>query len=343
MKKRLLAFILAAGMVFALAACGSGSTTNEETTGANTQEETEVKAPEDTKICLAISTLANDFMSGLNSMLEEKFTSEGYQFESANADGDSNLQIQQIENFITMGADAIIVMGVEPQGLADVCQRAMDQGICVYAFTASTKNYTVFCGASETILGESIAEMAANWVEETFPDAEPGTVNCLIYKYMLSEQTVERSEALSSITEYTDKVNIVSEEEVGYTMAESMETSENLAMNYDDIQLVLCYNGEQGLGVNSYVQSNNSRWTNYETFGVFGSDSTEEILANIQQSATNESVYRGSSLVSGGDMETTVSDVYDDIIEVLSGATDYEKEHYAVPTLITSDNVEEFM
>ena len=298
----------------------------------------DVKAPEDTLVCFAISSLGNDFMSNLNSSFQAKFTEAGYQFESASADGSAQKQIEQIENFVAMGADIIIVMAVEANGLTDVCQRAMDAGTAIYAFTTNTKAYTIYRGANDTIIGNRIAEMASEWVDAAFPDAEDGSVNCAIFRYMDSEETVERSDALAYIADINSKVAIVAEVEVAYTTEAAMAASENLAQTNPDIDLVLCYNGGMGIGVNSYVYTPSSVWTDYEHFGVFGSDKTDEMLALIEASKTNEAVYRGTAVM-GGNINKTIEDIFANVVEYLSGVEDFRTEYFTEPTLVTAANV----
>lgn len=324
--KRVLSMVLACLLVFTLFL------------GASIAETQGVKAPGDTLICLAISSLGNDFMSMLNTKFQEKFTGAGYQYQSASADGSAQKQIEQIENFVSMGADVIIVMAVEANGLTDVCQRAMDAGTAIYAFTTNTKAYTIYRGANDTIIGNRIAEMASEWVHQAFPDAQNGSVNCAIFKYMDSEETVERSQALSYIAEINPKVSIVAQVEVPYTTEDALAASENLAQTNPDIDLVLCYNGGMGIGVNSYVFSPSSAWKDYEHFGVFGSDKTDEILALIEASKTNESVYRGTAVM-GGNINKTIEDIFANVEEYMSGAQDYVKGHFSEPTLVTAANV----
>lgn len=61
-----------------------------------------------------------------------------------NASLDSSKQISQIENFAVMGADAIIVIPVDPDSLTDSIKYAQEQGTKVLVMNGDTKAYDCF-------------------------------------------------------------------------------------------------------------------------------------------------------------------------------------------------------
>lgn len=353
MKRMLGLIVVISAMVMLLVGCKDpGNTTSGEnetskgdetvnsTEDAQSKKDDEVKVPEDTLVCLSISYSNNDFMAMLMDGFETKFTDNGYKFESASADGSVQKQIEQIENFVSMGADAIIVMAVEASSLTDACQRAMDNGTKVYAFTTNTSAYSIFRGANDTIIGNTIAKLAANWIDEAFPEAEDGSVNVAIFEYIGSAEALERSEALHNVTGLTKKAKINTVVQIENTTDAGLQAAENLAQTNPETNVIICYNGGMAIGVNSYVMSPGSLFKDREYFGVFGSDKTEETIALISDSVNNEAVFRGTVLL-GGDIQKTLVDVYDDIVEMLSGV-EYETEHYAIPVEITATNVDDF-
>lgn len=81
------------------------------------------------KIALSSQHLTNDFnrgvLAGAQAMAEEL----GCELITANAQGDSNKQVSDIENFLTMGVDAVIIGGGEGPAFAPVMQRMQEMGI----------------------------------------------------------------------------------------------------------------------------------------------------------------------------------------------------------------------
>lgn len=112
-------------------------------------------------------TTQGDFMALLANVFTERFTAMGHKFEVASADLNPAKQIEQIENFITLGVDALIVMAVEPSSLDDVLKRAQEAGVKVVAFSQPTGYYDLFLGADNYANGKVEAEMTAEWIAPT--------------------------------------------------------------------------------------------------------------------------------------------------------------------------------
>lgn len=318
----------------------AGETVTETNTENAASDAAEVKKPEDTLIALAISTTQNDFMALVETQLGERFKAAGYKFESASADGSSQRQIEQIENFITMGADEIIVMAVEPTSVTDVCQKAIDQGVKIYAFTMNTGAYTAFMGSNEELVGASIANLGSKWVDEAFPDAADGTVNTVIFSYSGSSEGVKRSDALSTIANINSKVKITKVVEMSNNTDAAQQAAENLAQTNPETNLILCYNGAMAIGVNSYVMSPGSAFEDKAHFGVFGSELTEEVIQAIEASKTNESVFRGTAQL-GGDIMAAFDKIVTTSASMLNGET-FLVDDYAQVDEIDASNLDQF-
>ena len=81
------------------------------------------------KIALSSQHLTNDFNRGILAGVEAKAAELGAELITANAQGDSNKQVSDIENFLTMGVDAVIIGGGEGPAFAPVMQKMAEQGI----------------------------------------------------------------------------------------------------------------------------------------------------------------------------------------------------------------------
>jgi ribose transport system substrate-binding protein len=298
------------------------------------------KAPKDTLVCLSLQSTQNDFMAKVVSELKKKFEGGGFKFEYAAAEGSSQRQIEQIENFITMGADEIIVMAVEPTSLKDVCQRAIDQGVVVFAFTQNTKAYTTYLGANEEKVGQSIANLASKWVDKTYTDSADGSVNTVIFSYSGTPEAAIRSSALQSIAQTNKKVKITKVVEIDNTTVAAQGAAENLAQTNPETNLIVCYNGGMAIGVNSYAMSPGSIVKDKSKFGVFGSELTAEITSLIEMSATDKSVLRGTAQLGGG-ITVVFGKIYENSVKILNGQ-EYTVDDYVPVDEIDVDNIAKF-
>jgi ribose transport system substrate-binding protein len=275
------------------------------------------KENETPKIGFAISYTSNAFFAALASNLETAVTDLGYEFQLAVADGSSTTQIQQIENMIAQKFDVIVIMAVDPTSLSDVITRAMNRGIKILNFTTDPGVGDVYMGSDQTLIGNKVVEIANKWVNATFPSAANGTVKVAIMEFKGTPEAVQRSTALQSITA-NPKVQLVTTIEVNNTTAAAQAAAENLFLTNPDLNLVLTYNSGMALGVNAYVMTPGSAVTNKAIFGIFGSDTTTEVLQNIKSSGTNASVLRGATQL-GGAMPVIIGKLMGHIESLLSG------------------------
>jgi ribose transport system substrate-binding protein len=292
------------------------------------------------KVGFAISYTSNAFFAALASNLEVAIEDLGYEFQLAVADGSSTKQIEQIENMITQRFDVIVIMAVDPTSLKDVVERAMSRGIKVLNFTTNPGAGDIYMGSDQTLIGNRVVEVANTWINTAFENATDGAVKVAIMKFEGTPEAVERSAALQSITN-NSKVSLVTTIEVNNTTAAAQSAAENLFLTNPEINVILTYNSGMALGVNAYVMSPGSAVTNKATFGVFGSDSTNEVLESIKLSATNGSVLRGTTQL-GGNLPYIISKLVGHIESLLDGTNTVERDISEV-VKIDVNNVDSFL
>lgn len=302
-------------------------------------EQTSVQKDDNYYIGWSVLSTESEFLAQLTEKLQNSFKERGVKFEVASADFNPTKQIEQIENFISLGVDEIIVMAVDPSSLTDVLQKAHDQGVKIVAFSQKTSVYDKFFGAHELETGKAQAEMAADWVEKTFPDAEPGSVEVAILEYRDKPTAAERSDGLAKITEFSDKVKVVAKVGVDSTTEGGQSAAENLFLTNPNVKAVLSYNSDTALGVNAYVSSMNSRVKDKEKFAIFGIDFNPTMADAIAKSANNESVLRGT-IVLGGSIDDNVKLIVDGGLEVLEGNVEVVDD-YAKLTKVTIENLDQ--
>jgi ribose transport system substrate-binding protein len=292
-------------------------------------------------IGLTVPTTQGGFMGALTSGLKDRFIAEGHKIEVGDSELNPARQIEIIENYIALGVDEIFVMAVDPSGLTDVLQKAMDSGIKIFAFTQMTEVYDKYAGSDDIASGIKIAEMAAEWIDKTYPDAAPGSIDIAIFENRDLPDMANRADGMLQITSMTDKVNIVATVGVDGTPVTAQSRAENLFMTNPGIKAVLCYNTDTASGVSAYATALNSQIEDPSGFAVFACDFSELAAQLLQASKTDDSVVRGVVRM-GTTFQAIIDDGYRYAMEPLT-EVDYDPISYAELYKITADNMEDMI
>ena len=337
MSKKLIAMILAMAMTFSLAACGSSSSSSDDSSAEETTEEAAEEEAEEAeeeaaeteeeesdtaeaveeaveessegadltgkKVGFSALMMSSEFFTDMSDQMEEYFTDRGMEYSVADANGNAQTQIQTIENFVSMGMDYIICFVVDASSICDSLAKAREDGayiIVIGTVLDDEDAYDVCISISQYESGQVEAQMAAAWIEETFPDAEDGSIEVGLLTNSENEDAVNRCNGLREIEEYTSKAVIVEEHET--TQAEGSAAGQTYAemilMNNPDVKVILTYGTDQGQGANEAVMADSS--INTDEFAVFTVDTAEFIRTKIRESASGDSVLRGTVMLGEG-------------------------------------------
>ena len=138
--------------------------------------------------------------------LSDTFTNgfgDTYTVEVASADGNPNTQATQVQNFIAMDVSFIFAMAVESTSLAPVLEEARAAGILVMVAGGEPGESArdAVMKMDQFLAGEYAAYMAQQWVEATYPDAEPGFDRNRVFISTLNTEALARSNGLLMIAE----------------------------------------------------------------------------------------------------------------------------------------------
>lgn len=318
MKKRILAVMTVAAlsltMITGCRPAAEKTTEKEaETTAETAGADAETPAAADTKsdeqklVGITVPSVGNDFMLALSEAMKNAVEEAGCKVQLDSAENNVTTQIEQIENYASMGCDIIAVWAVNGEGVSSACEQAKNQGIDVLAFAYEIKgaSSSVISATEESMAAQCVA-IADEWINETFADAGDGEVKVLVVTSSTTPESVIRSDGLKAIADNA-KVSIITAEVGDQDKSDEARTlAENTFQTNEDIDVVLCMNGTIALGFESFLDSSSSPLTDKSKFGIFCVDETDEIIAKINESATDESVLRGT--VSMGSFADTIGD-----------------------------------
>lgn len=262
------------------------------------------------KIGMTVQSLGNDFMISLTNALQAAVEAEGATIQIDPCDGDSNLQIEQIENYVTMGMDLVVAFPLNGEALVSAMDHAHEAGIPTMAFAMEIPTdtlTTIMKSAEEDEMGYAAAQMASNWIDETFPDAGDGEVKVLLLGASTSPEAVKRTEAMESIVDINSKVTLKRQDSTDWNDQDAGRSlTENEFMVDSEYDVVLAVNATTALGADSYLTSSDSPISDRSKAAIFAVDETDEIDQKILASETDESLIRGTfSLGSAEDLAAT--------------------------------------
>ena len=183
--KKVLTLLLALAMALSLAACGGDDGAADTGAADDGGEDT---AAASYKIGFSNFSIGNswrqqmeaEFVYRADQLKEEGVISD---YVMLMADNNQAQQIDDIRSLVTQGCDAIIVSCITSDGLNDVLEEAMDEGVVVITFdnNSTSENITLRVAADDYVYGQQCGEwLAANVADGSkiiVLDGTAGTLN----------------------------------------------------------------------------------------------------------------------------------------------------------------------
>ncbi len=135
MRKYVSAFA-AAGLVFSLAACSSGSaeTAAPAASGSGSAAAADCTPGEKGTIGVAMPTKSSTRWIADGDSMKEQLEAAGYQVDLQYAEDDIPTQVSQVENMVTKGVQQLVIAAIDGTALGDILNTAEESNIPVIAY-----------------------------------------------------------------------------------------------------------------------------------------------------------------------------------------------------------------
>ena len=240
------------------------------------------------------------------------------------ADGDLQQEVADIENFVEMGTNYIIVGPCNSEGIVPVIEEAQDKGVAVGTCDIGIEGVDVASFVSSDNYG--IGEIAADYIGTEMN----GEGEIAILTWPAASATADRAKGFKDkMEEKYPNIKIVSEQDCNADRSSSLAATESIIQANGDIKFVWGANAEMALGAYAATQS-----LNRSDINVVAVDTDGEVMEAIQN---------GTNLVA-----TVSQDPYTMGYKALENAVKYldgEKvEDIAIECeLVTADNCAEII
>lgn len=348
MKKVLSIILTLTVLMMVLAGCDTGGGSSSTSTPASGVQSSSVESGsepvtgEGYSAGFVLLGLGSEFFQGMADTFVEMFTAAGWEANYTDGQFDPSAQIEAIENCTAMGVDVLVVFPSDGPPVDDALAKARDAGVKVIEMVNTGNNWDVAMISDDNMMAEYMNMMAAMWVEENFPDAEDGSIECVAVTYYSSEVNQKQSAVALEIENYSSKIKLVDEYELADETTEAgMTAAENIFTAHPNVNLLISPNGTSMIGLNNYLTSMNSPVTDFSNIGMFTCNgSGQEVYDAIAASGNDEAPLRGSVITGGIDATVT------EILEVAQGLMDGSittETRYSSYELVMASTVEDYM
>lgn len=337
--KKLLSILLVVVMMFAIVACGNSGETKEEAAGSEAGEEAAETAAADAAgsdeqitIGYACKDINDTFQNYLIEAAQAFCDENNIKLEVTDAQNDVVTQQDHVNNFITKGVDAIIVIPIDSSACEPMTNAAVDAEIpLVYANTLPCPADEVenlpdgiyYVGSNEIEAGQMQAEFVASKVEEG------ARATILIGTLGHEGATLRTQGAREKFIELTGG-EILAEQNADWQKDQALTVTENWLTTYDnDIDAIFANNDEMALGAVNALEA-----AGLTDVLVCGVDGTKDGVAAVKDGILACSIFQDAEGQGAGAAKLAAKAVREGNVS--------EKVTWVPFQLITQENADEF-
>lgn len=259
------------------------------------------------------------FFTEMNAGAEEAADKLGCDLTIANANNDSARQSSDIENFVTQGVDALIVVAIDVNGVKPAIEAAQKTGIPVVAIDAEVEGVDTFVGVDNEAAGIE----AGKWMVDAglIEGRSYGVVNAKSSFIQNQREDGFRTTIDAAGAIYTQSVNGDNVQEKAAAAAQDLVTAQ------PDLDFIYTTGEPATVGAVAALGNASS------STKIIGWDLTAEVIKGIDNGLV-EAVIQQDPRQEGVEAVTEIKDILD-------GAS--PKGFIDVPiTIVTTDNVDKY-
>jgi ribose transport system substrate-binding protein len=221
-------------------------------------KEAKLAAPAKKNYVIGVSLLTQDdeFYKALKKGLEDQASVDKVTVKIESADKDLSKQVNQVQDFVTQGVDAIIVCPVDSQGIGSAIADANSHKIPIFTADIASKSGTVVCHiASDNVQGGSLD---GDYVGKTLLKGK-GNVAIIDLSTITSVQ--DRVKGFKDAISKYPGIKIVADVDVPYAKRENaLQKATDLLTSHPDIDVIFGINDPVALGtLSSLKEANNTK------------------------------------------------------------------------------------
>jgi len=305
---------------------GAAPAAEAAATEAPAAEEPAAAAGEPIKI--GVSMLFDDLWLTIlrDAITDYAATQEGVELIMVDSKEDVATQLGQVENFVTQGVDAIILIPPNTDATDPATKLAVDAGIPLVYVNRKPANLPegVYYVGSDSIVAGTLQ---MEWLAEQLG----GEGNVVIMNGNLSQEAAQqRTQGVKDVAAKFPGIQITKEDTANWSRAEGLALMENWLATGDQIDAVASNNDEMAIGALQAIEAAGK----LGEILVGGVDASPDALAEMEKGRLNVTVFQNAAGQGEGGVKTAIALARGEQVEQIVWI-DYE--------LVTPENYTEYM
>jgi len=287
---------------------------------------------------VSMALFDDNFLTVLrNGMEEYAGTLEGVELQVEDAQNDVAKQLDQINNFIAQGVDAIIVNPVDTSATQAMSDAAAAAGVPLVYVNRQPVNVDQLPDNQAFVASNEVESGTLETQEVCRLLAEQGKTEANIYIIMgeLSNQAaVQRTQDIKDVMESGDcgvTLNILDEQTSNWRRDEAQNLMTNWLSTGEQFDAVIANNDESAIGA---IQALKAGGIAMEDVVVAGIDATQDALTAMEAGELDVSVFQDAAGQGAGALDAALA---------LARGEEVEQKVYIPFQLVTPDNIGDYM
>lgn len=256
-----------------------------------------VALAKDRQIGVSMALFDDNFLTIVRNSMQKELQKEKVKGQVEDAKNDVSQQLQQVQNFIGQGVDAIIVNPVDTNAVKPIMDQASKAGIPLIFINrrpaAELTGKMAYVGSNSQLAGRLQMEALAKQMNYK------GNVAILLGD-LANESTRERTKGVKEIVAKYPGLKIVQEQTAKFMRNDAVDVVSNWLTAGDDIQAIAANNDEMAIGALQALGKNSSHVL------VAGVDGTPDALQMIKNGKMVATVFQDAKGQGEGAVQAAV-------------------------------------
>ena len=278
----------------------------------------------DVSIGVSMALFDDNFLTILRTSMQKEMKKDGVKSQIEDAKGDASQQLQQVQNFIGQGVDAIIVNPVDTNAVKPIMDQATKAGIPLVFVNrrpqAELTDKMAYVGSDSILAGRLQMEALAKAMNGK------GNVAILLGD-LANESTRDRTKGVEEVVAKYPNIKIVQKQTAKFTRNDAVDVVSNWMTSGEDIQAIASNNDEMAIGALQALGKNPNHIL------IAGVDGTPDALQMLKSGKMIATIFQDAKGQGGGAVDAAIK---------LANGEKVEKIIDVPYQLITKENMAEF-